>query len=179
MKWTITMTQAELNRKTIIEQAIDKRITQREGAARIGTSERHFRRILARYRQVGDIGLVSGHRNKPSNRKLEEAQRQKIETNIQNPIYHDFGPTLLQEKLADTIGIVIYKETMRQIMIAVGIHHPKVKKKREHPQRERRLRRGELGQVDGFYMKKLLGGRAALYCIENIFCAFTIISSVS
>lgn len=151
MKWTITMTQAELKRKTIIEQAIDKRITQREGAARIGTSERHFRRILARYRQEGDIGLVSGHRNKPGNRKLEEKQRQMIETFIQNPIYHDFGPTLLQEKLEDTIGIVICKETMRQIMIEVGIHHPKVKKKREHPQRERRLRSGELVQIDGSY----------------------------
>lgn len=34
MVWTITMTQAELNRKTIIEQALDKRISQKEGAAK-------------------------------------------------------------------------------------------------------------------------------------------------
>ena len=53
MKWTITMTQEELDRKTIIEQAIDKRITQREGAARLGTSERHFRRMVSRYREKG------------------------------------------------------------------------------------------------------------------------------
>ena len=34
MKWTITMTEEELHRKTIVEQAIAKRITQKEGAAR-------------------------------------------------------------------------------------------------------------------------------------------------
>jgi len=54
MKWTITMTEEELHRKTIVEQAIAKRITQKEGAARLQTSERNFRRILFRYRQNGD-----------------------------------------------------------------------------------------------------------------------------
>lgn len=34
MKWTIAMTQEELNRKTIIEQVVDKRISQKEGAAK-------------------------------------------------------------------------------------------------------------------------------------------------
>ena len=70
MKWTITMTEEELHRKTIVEQAIDKRITQKEGAVRLQTSERNFRRILFRYRQYGDEGLVSRHRGKPSNHRI-------------------------------------------------------------------------------------------------------------
>jgi DNA-binding transcriptional regulator LsrR (DeoR family) len=57
MKWTIAMTQEELNRKTVIEQTLDKRITQRESAIRLGISERHFRRLLKRYRDQGDGGL--------------------------------------------------------------------------------------------------------------------------
>jgi predicted DNA-binding protein (UPF0251 family) len=72
MTWTIKMTQEELNRKTVIEQAIDKRVSQKEGAGKLGISERHFRRLLKRYRQEGDVGLVSGHRGKPGNRKLGE-----------------------------------------------------------------------------------------------------------
>lgn len=145
------MTQEELDRKTIIEQAKDKRITQREGAARLGTSERHFRRLLARYRKVGDVGLVSGHRGKPGNRKLAEEKHQAILEFMADPLYHDFGPTLLKEKLEEILGVVVCKETLRQVMIEVGIHHPKVKQKRAHPQRERRFLSGELVQIDGSY----------------------------
>lgn len=61
-------------------------------------------------------------------------------------------PTLLKEKLEEYKGIIISKETMRQIMIEEGKHRPKVKKKiSPHPQRERRYRRGELVQIDGSY----------------------------
>ena len=152
MKWTIAMTPEELNRKTVIEQAIEKRVTQKEGASRLGISERHIRRLLKSYRQVGDIGLVSGHRGKPGNRKLGEEKRQVIEVFMEDPIFDEFGPTLLKEKLEEYKGIVICKETMRQVMIAGGRHHPKIKKKQKmHLERERRYRRGELVQIDGSY----------------------------
>ena len=151
MKWTIAMTEEELKRKTVVEQAIDKRITQKEGARRIGVTERQFRRILSKYRQNGDIGLVSGHRGKPGNRKLSEEVRSAIGEFIHDPIYQDFGPTLLNEKLEENRMIIICKETLRQIMIEEGSHHPKTRKKKSHPSRERREHRGELVQIDGSY----------------------------
>lgn len=151
MKWTIAMTQEELKRKTIIEQAVEKRITQKEGAEKIGVSERQFRRIISRYRKKGDEGLVSGHRGKAGNRKLSEGVRNTAVEFIQDPMYKDFGPTLLREKLEENRGVTISKETMRQLMIEAGIHHPKVRNKTTHPQRERRERRGELVQIDGSY----------------------------
>jgi len=152
MKWTIAMTRDELHRKTIVEKAIDKRITQKEGAGQLGISERHFRRLLYKYRKRGDEGLVSGHRGKPSNNQMKEAKREKITKFIQDPIYEGFGPTLLNEKLELNKGISISKESMRQIMIEEQMHSPKIKKeKTTHPSRERRGRRGELVQIDGSY----------------------------
>jgi len=152
MKWTIAMTEEELKRKTIIEQAVEKRISQKEGARRLGISERHLRRILSRYRAKGDIGLVSGHRGKPSNNRMKEQLRNEVGKFVSEPIFSGFGPTLLNEKLAEYRGIVISKESMRQIMIEEGLHKPKVKQaKRPHPPRERRWRRGELVQIDGSY----------------------------
>jgi len=152
MKWTIAMTREELKRKTIIEQAIEKRIIQKEGADRLGISGRHFRRLLRKYRKQGDVGLVSGHRGKSSNNRMKEAKREEITKFIGNPIYEGFGPTLLNEKLEQYQGIRISKESMRQIMIEEQIHFPKIKKEKTyHLPRERRERRGELVQIDGSY----------------------------
>jgi transposase len=152
MKWTIAMTQEELNRKTIIEQSIDKRITQREGANKLGVSERHFRRLLKRYRKLGDEGLVSRQRGKPSNHRMQADTHTMIVTFIKDPIYAGFGPTLLNEVLERTTGVRISKESMRQIMIEEELHIPKKKSKKQiHPPRERRARRGELVQIDGSY----------------------------
>jgi len=149
MKWTIAMTKQELSRKTIVERAIDKRITQREGAEKLEISERHFRRILSRYRKEGDLGLVSRQRGKPGNRKLAEEIRAHINKFIKDPLYEDFGPTLLAEKLLEFEGITISKETMRQIMIEESLHKPKVRKKKIHPPRERKERVGDMVQIDG------------------------------
>ena len=152
MTWTISMTKDELYRKTIVEQTADKRITQKEGAKKLDTSERHFRRLLHSYRIHGDAGLVSGHRRKPSNHRLKETIRQTIIAFIEDPVFENFGPTLLNEKLKEYQGIMISKETLRQIMIEEGKYHPKIKKKIvSHPQRERRLCQGELVQIDGSY----------------------------
>jgi transposase len=146
------MTPEELRRKTILEQAEGKRITQKEGAEKLGISERYFRSLLSRHRQQGDAGLVSGHRGKPSNHRMQESKRQEIVEFIDDPIFEGFGPTLMMEKLEELKGINVSKETMRQIMIEEGKYQPKTKKKKTpHPQRERRARRGELVQIDGSY----------------------------
>jgi len=83
---------------------------------------------------------------------------------ITDPKYSGFGPTLLSEKLEECQGIVVSRETVRQIMIEEGRHHPRVKKKRVHLQRERREHRGELVQIDGSY-HAWLEGRGPKACL--------------
>jgi len=64
--------------------------------------------------------------------------------------YHDFGPTLAAEKLAERHDIHLSFETVRQIMIAAGYWKPKKGTAIcEHPMRECRARLGELVQIDG------------------------------
>jgi len=57
------MTSKEINRAKIAQMAIERRITQREAARRLGVSERQFRRILKSYREGGDEGLMAGALN--------------------------------------------------------------------------------------------------------------------
>lgn len=152
MKWTITMTQQELSRIKVIQMADEKRITQKEGANRIGVSSRHFRRLLARYREEGDLGLISGHRGKPSNNRMTADKQQQIIDFICDPLYEGFGPTLMTEKLFERADIVVSKETVRQLMIVEKKYQPRRKKDPGvHQLRERRARRGELVQIDGSY----------------------------
>ncbi len=58
MKWTIRMTQEELKRKTYLDKAIDRRITQKAAAETLGISERQVRRLIRRYRQDVEAVLV-------------------------------------------------------------------------------------------------------------------------
>jgi len=147
----ITMSTAEIRRSEILRMADERRITQKIGASRLGITERHFRRVLAQYRKRGPEGIISGHRGRPSNNRMSEEKRGKIIEKLRED-YSDFGPTFASEKLAKSEGINVSKETVRQIMIEVGLHQPKTRKKdRIHPLRERRKRRGELVQIDGSY----------------------------
>jgi transposase len=147
----VTMSIEEIKRSEILKMADEKRITQSKGASRLGITERHFRRLLKRYRTQGPEGIISGHRGRTSNNRMPEKKKEKILNKIKKE-YYDFGPTLASEKLAERDGIEVSKETVRQIMIEVGLHQPKTRKKdRIHPLRERRKRRGELVQIDGSY----------------------------
>jgi transposase len=150
MKRTIEMSNKELARKTEVERVLDQRNTQREASKKLGMSERQFRRILRRYRQEGDGGLVSRKRGKPSNRKTDAKIREVVRKFVCEPIMAGFGPTLMTEKLEAMSGIRLSKETIRRLMIESGIWQAKVKKEVEpHYSRPRRKSRGELVQIDG------------------------------
>ena len=150
-KRTITMSEEEINRSEILRMANERQITQKTGARRTGVTERHFRRLLQRYRVQGPEGIISGHRGKPSNNRMGEKKKGKILDKLKED-YHGFGPTLASEKLSERDGIIVSKETVRQIMIDAGLHQAKTRKKeRIHPLRERRKHRGELVQMDGSY----------------------------
>ena len=53
MTWTIEMSNKELHRKSEIENVLEKRESQKEAALKLDISERHFPRILHRYRKEG------------------------------------------------------------------------------------------------------------------------------
>ena len=150
-KRNLTMSIEEIKRCEILKMADEKKITQREGAIRLSVTERHFRRLLHRYRKKGAAGIISGHRGRVSSNRTPKEKQEKI-LNKRKADYQGFGPTLASEKLLERDGIKVSKETVRQIMITAGLHQPKLRKKdKARPLRERRPRRGELVQIDGSY----------------------------
>jgi transposase len=145
----LQMSRRELDRKRLLDRAIDRVIRQKDVAEELKVSERHVRRLMQRYREHGPPGLVSQHRGKPSNRKIADELKYRA-VNLVRERYHDFRPTLANEKLMEVHKIRLSVETLRQWMIEAKIWHGKVRRKaKPHQLRERRPRLGELIQIDG------------------------------
>ena len=94
----------ETDRASVIGQVSEKRLGQREAAEQLGLSIRQVQRLLARYRERGSSGLVSGHLGKPSNNVIAASVRREA-MGLVRERYPDFGPTFACEKLVEVHGL--------------------------------------------------------------------------
>jgi hypothetical protein len=100
-------------------------------------------------REHGPAGLVSGHREKSSNNRLDATIADRAVAIIRER-YADFGPTLACEKLGECHGIRLAKETVRHLMTEADLWIPrKQRPPKIHQPRARRACFGELVQIDG------------------------------
>jgi transposase len=145
----LLMSAEERDRLHLIRRTIERGLSQREAAERLGISRRQFKRLVRAWKQYGDVGLVSRQRGRAAHNRLSEAVRLRVERLLRET-YPDFGPTLAAEKLAERDGIVVSPETVRRIQTRLKLHRPKKRgEKRVFQLRDRRPRFGELVQIDG------------------------------
>lgn len=114
----------EVNRLKIIQDVIDRRLTTQMAAKRLGISDRQCRRLLARYREDGPLGMTSRRRGKSSNNQLPQGLA-AYALNIIRERYNDFGPTLACEKLSEVHGVHLSKETVRKLMTQASLWVPR------------------------------------------------------
>ena len=131
------MTEKELFRYTILQQASNKQISQVKAAELLKISDRQVRNLLKEVGDKGPKGLISKKRGAKSNNSLSQEVREKAIELIQTH-YDDFGPTLAREKLAEHHGLTVSVETVRQLMIQSGLHIPRARKTKVHRSRPRR-----------------------------------------
>ncbi len=143
------MSQAELNRLTVVMDFAEGRLTARQAAQMLRLTERQAWRLLRRFRQDGALGLVSRKRGRPSNRRHHPALRETVVALVRTH-YPDFGPTLACEKLAERHDLHVGRETLRKWMMAAGLWKDRKQRyKPIHQPRNRRECLGELIQIDG------------------------------
>lgn len=139
----------EINRLKILQDVLDRNLRLGQAADMLGITPRHCSRLLKRYRQSGPLGINNQRRGRTGNRQLPVSLTE-LALNIIRERYLDFGPTLAQEKLAETHGLVLGKETIRRLMIKTGLWIPRRKRPPKiHQPRYRRPCTGELIQIDG------------------------------
>lgn len=147
MKEVLEMSKKELDRYSIVQQAVSKQITHRKAAELLDISERQFRNILTSYKQEGPRGLISKKRGKQGNRHYKPELKNQIIALVSEK-YPDFGPTFAKEKLQEYHKLKISDETLRKWMIEHHLWVPRTSQPKIHRSRPRRDCFGELIQID-------------------------------
>jgi transposase len=145
---TIAMSVRERRRMTVMTRVTGGVLKLFTAAEMMRVSYRQAKRILQRYRQDGDAGLVHRGRGRGSNRQRPASERKRALA-LYAAKYHGFGPLLASEHLADDHGLVVDHETLRRWLVAAGTWKPQHKRAAHRAARERRPRRGDLVQIDG------------------------------
>src|SRR5438128_9513702 len=167
------MSAKERDRLKVLHEVQKRHIHQKPAAAELGLSVRWLRKLLVRLRAGGDAGLRHGLRGRQSNRKTSEAVKQRAvelyRQKKQARLWHDYGPTLAVEELAEQHGIAISRESLRKWLIEAKLCRPgRVRVEQAHVWRARRARYGELVQWDTSEHDWLEGRGEKLYLIAMI-----------
>jgi transposase len=141
-----TLSQRELDILKVLATVRDGQRSQVEAARLLGLTPRHVRRLLRKIHDHGDAALAHGLRGQPSNRKTIAELRQRV-LHAYRTDFHDFGPTLACEKLAER-GLHVSRETLRRWLQQEGLWQPQQRRDRHRRRRPRRACFGELVQMD-------------------------------
>ena len=167
------MSAKERDRLKVLHEVKQRHITQKQAAAELGLSVRWVRKLLVRQRTRGDGALRHGLRGRASNRKTPEAVKQRAVELYRKKkhakLWHDYGPTLAAEELAEQHGIRVSRETLRHWLIEAKLwQRRRAHVERAHVWRARRARYGELVQWDTSEHNWLEGRGEKLYLIAMI-----------
>lgn len=136
-------------RQEVIDMLKRKVIKQSEAAVALGISVRQIKRLCRIERQQSNLCLIPKRKNQPAINRVPCDLKQQIIL-LAKTKYLDFGPTFMCEKLKELDNIIVSKESIRKILIDVGLWQTKkIKKKSIYQRRERRACLGELVQIDG------------------------------
>jgi hypothetical protein len=148
MTGTLTMSMKERERLKVIHRIDNHELTVALGAEALHLSERQLYRILKRYRQHGDAGILHRQRGQPSHRAYPAATKAKA-LRLYRERYADYGPKLFSEMLEEHHNLTIAPETLRRWLMANGLWAGSRKKRPHRKRRPRREAIGSLVQLDG------------------------------
>jgi transposase len=162
----LLMNRKERQRKAMVEAVKNIHFTVNEAAERLGITSRQMRRILRRYEQEGDIGLVHRHRGKISNHRCDLKIKERV-LDLYRKKYMGFGPTLAAEKITEEDKIDVVAETLRLWLKTAGLWDERRKRSSYRKQRKRRAQFGDLLQLDGSF-HHWFGSEYSTACLMNL-----------
>jgi transposase len=140
----MTMSQKELQRVKVIENAVEGRLSVGEAARLLQLSERQVQRLKRRYRPDSIAWVHHGNRGRPVPWALPATLRRTV-LELARGKYAGFNDSHLCEKLRSQEKLLISRETVRRILRRAKLASPQKRRPRQY--RARRLRRPRLGMM--------------------------------
>lgn len=166
MEDKLIMSKKELERKTLLEGYICKKLTLLNVSERMGVSYRQTKRIWKKYKEESDKGLQHGNRGKRPKNAYSKGFKDTILSLYQRK-YFEFGPTFAAEKILEDDRIAIHPETLRLWLKKEGLWNRKRKHQIFRECRERRSCFGDLLQIDGS-IHRWFSNDEKHYCLLNM-----------
>ncbi len=139
----------EERRLQLINEIERRHITGKQGAEILQISLRHFRRLLAAYRQEGAAAMAHGNRGRRPAHALDNQVKESVVT-LARTRYIGFNTQHFTELLVEREGIGLSRSSVRCILLGAGIGSPRKRRAPKHrSRRERYPQEGMLLQVDG------------------------------
>jgi hypothetical protein len=138
------LSQRELQRVKVIENAVQGRITVQEASGLLGLSTRQIKRLKARYEPEQVDWVRHGNRGQPKPWAIREAVKQRI-VELARTKYAGFNDSHLTEKLVEVEKIAVSRETVRRILRQAKLRSPQRRRARKY--RARRERKPRMGMM--------------------------------
>jgi hypothetical protein len=163
------MSREDRDRLKVLHAVRKRHIAQVQAGKELAISPRWVRELLRWMKARGDRAVVHGLRSK---RRLPEAMKaravKRLAQQKQARQWHDYGPTLAAEELAEH-GLKVGKETLRKWLLQAGLWKARrARVERAHMSRRRRARWRELLQWDTSTHDWLAGRGQPLYLIAML-----------
>jgi len=140
----VDLSQKQLQRIVVIENAVAGRVNVAEAAEALGRSARQVKRLKQQFDCSEPSWVLHGNQSRaPVNRTPEQVRRRIIE--LAGGKYAGFNDTHMSEKLQRDDGLAVSRSTLRRILRAAGLRSPQ--KRRPAKYRSRRLRRAREGML--------------------------------
>ena len=145
----VTLHQHEQARLHVLNSVLAEEITIGQAAELMDLSERHVRRLLAAYRELGAGALAHGNRDRRPHNAVPEAVAAAV-VRLAATRYPGANHTHLTELLEEHEGLALSRPTVRRILTRAGMPSPRRRRPPQHRvRRERMPRAGMLLQLDG------------------------------
>ena len=145
---TISMSSDERKRLLVVGRVRSGDISLVRGSELLGISLRQMSRVVVKFEQLGDAGLVHGLRGRASNHQPSATKKERILVLYQAE-YSDYGPTLAAEQMAKDHQAAVPVTTLRRWLLADELWKRRRQRKLHRRRRPRREQRGDLVQMDG------------------------------
>jgi transposase len=146
MEKKVLVTMKDIQKYNVLTDVIEKKIKGNVAAKILDVSYVHVFRLKKKIITYGFKGILRKLPPSPPNKKISQTIINNI-LKLRKSLYYDFNITHFKEKLQKNHNITLSYESLRQILISNGLHHPKAKKK-VHRMRRRMPKANMLVQMD-------------------------------